>query len=52
MTALLTRPVSRPLSRLAPRTLRGRLSLVALTAAAFLMVILTVVFNAVVRQHL
>ncbi|AXE87468.1 HAMP domain-containing sensor histidine kinase [Streptomyces sp. Go-475] len=52
MTALLTRPVSRPLSRLAPRTLRGRLSLVALAAAAFLMVILTVVFNAVVRQHL
>ncbi|OAH13075.1 sensor histidine kinase [Streptomyces jeddahensis] len=39
-------------SRLTPRTLRGRLSLVALTTAAFLMVILTVVFNAVVRQHL
>ncbi|MFE6623747.1 sensor histidine kinase [Streptomyces sp. NPDC057740] len=52
MTALLIRPISRPLARLAPRTLRGRLSLVSLTAAAFLMVILTVVFNAVVRQHL
>ncbi|MFG1706888.1 histidine kinase dimerization/phospho-acceptor domain-containing protein [Nonomuraea sp. M3C6] len=40
------------LSRLAPRTLRGRLSLVALTTAVFLMVILTIVFNTVVRQHL
>src|SRR5437764_12853225 len=38
--------------RLAPRTLRGRLSLVALTTAALLMVILTVVFNTVVRHHL
>ncbi|MEU9126198.1 HAMP domain-containing sensor histidine kinase [Streptomyces sp. NPDC048506] len=35
-----------------PRTLRGRLSLVALTTAALVMVVLTVVFNAVVRQHL
>ncbi|MFD5227980.1 sensor histidine kinase [Streptomyces qaidamensis] len=48
MTALLSPPVS----RLAPRTLRGRLSLVALATAAFLMVILTVVFNTVVRHHL
>ncbi|MEU6994944.1 HAMP domain-containing sensor histidine kinase [Streptomyces sp. NPDC046465] len=39
-------------SRLVPRTLRGRLSLVALTTAALVMVLLTVVFNAVVRQHL
>ena len=38
--------------RLAPRTLRGRLSLVALTTAALLMTILTVVFNAVVDRHL
>ncbi|MFF4501119.1 sensor histidine kinase [Streptomyces sp. NPDC001401] len=38
--------------RLVPRTLRGRLSLVALTTAALLMVILTVVFNTVVRHHL
>ncbi|MGX1542649.1 sensor histidine kinase [Streptomyces adustus] len=38
--------------RLAPRTLRGRLSLVALTTAALLMTILTVVFNTVVRHHL
>lgn len=35
-----------------PRTLRGRLSLVALTTATLLMVILTVVFNSVVRRHL
>ncbi|MFC9848934.1 sensor histidine kinase [Streptomyces sp. NPDC127595] len=39
-------------SRWWPRTLRGRLSLVALTTATLLMVILTVAFNAVVRQHL
>ncbi|WP_333776277.1 sensor histidine kinase [Streptomyces sp. IBSBF 3136] len=39
-------------ARLRPRTLRGRLSLVALTTAALLMVILTVVFNAVVRHRL
>ncbi|MFD5734202.1 sensor histidine kinase [Streptomyces sioyaensis] len=38
--------------RLAPRTLRGRLSLVALTAAALLMTVLTVAFNAVVARHL
>jgi two-component system heavy metal sensor histidine kinase CusS len=38
--------------RLAPRTLRGRLSLVALTTAALLMAVLTVVFNAVVERHL
>ncbi|MFE6847632.1 sensor histidine kinase [Streptomyces sp. NPDC057686] len=35
-----------------PRTLRGRLSLVAFVTAALLMVVLTVVFNAVVRQRL
>ncbi|MFD8542604.1 sensor histidine kinase [Streptomyces sp. NPDC059649] len=35
-----------------PRTLRGRLSLVALTTATLVMVILTVAFNAIVRQHL
>ncbi|GAA2471473.1 HAMP domain-containing sensor histidine kinase [Streptomyces longisporus] len=58
MTALPPRPAAsrtpgaglRP--RLVPRTLRGRLSLVALTTAALLMVILTVVFNTVVRHHL
>ncbi|MFF7946091.1 sensor histidine kinase [Streptomyces griseorubiginosus] len=37
---------------LAPRTLRGRLSLTALTAAALLMTVLTVVFNAVMERHL
>jgi signal transduction histidine kinase len=52
MTGLLSRRISRPVSRLVPRTLRGRLSLVALTTAAFVLVILTVVFNTVVRQHL
>ncbi|MFH8339083.1 sodium-dependent transporter [Streptomyces sp. AM6-12] len=36
----------RVLGRLAPRTLRGRLSLVALTTAALLITVLTVVFNA------
>lgn len=35
-----------------PGTLRGRLSLVALTTATLLMVILTVAFNTVVRQRL
>ncbi|GAA1712548.1 sensor histidine kinase [Streptomyces yatensis] len=40
------------LARLAPRTLRGRLSLVALTTAALLMTFLTVAFNTVVRHHL
>ncbi|MGW4141241.1 sensor histidine kinase [Streptomyces mirabilis] len=39
-------------SRWWPRTLRGRLSLVALTTATILMVILTVAFNTVVRRHL
>ncbi|GAA1152205.1 sensor histidine kinase [Streptomyces javensis] len=39
-------------ARLAPRTLRGRLSLVALTTAALLMTFLTVAFNTVVRHHL
>ncbi|MGW2518321.1 sensor histidine kinase [Streptomyces sp. NPDC001617] len=43
-------PLRRP--SFPPRTLRGRLSLVALTTAALLMVILTVVFNTVVRHHL
>ncbi|OMI35549.1 sensor histidine kinase [Streptomyces sparsogenes] len=38
--------------RLAPRTLRGRLSLVALTTAALLVAILTVVFNVVMQRHL
>ncbi|MFD4549346.1 sensor histidine kinase [Streptomyces sp. NPDC058246] len=40
------------LSRCWPRTLRGRLSLVALTTATLLMVILTVAFNTVVQRHL
>ncbi|MCW7946251.1 histidine kinase [Streptomyces hygroscopicus] len=40
------------LARLVPRTLRGRLSLVALTTATLLIVILTVAFNTVVRHHL
>jgi two-component system, OmpR family, heavy metal sensor histidine kinase CusS len=38
--------------RLAPRTLRGRLSLVALTTAALLMTVLTVVFNTAMNRHL
>ncbi|MFF7638958.1 ATP-binding protein [Streptomyces canus] len=38
--------------RLAPRTLRGRLSLVALTTAALLMTVLTVVFNTAMARHL
>ncbi|TCR26667.1 ATP-binding protein [Streptomyces sp. BK205] len=37
---------------LTPRTLRGRLSLTALTAAALLMTVLTVIFNAVMQRHL
>ncbi|MER8046725.1 HAMP domain-containing sensor histidine kinase [Streptomyces sp. NPDC094032] len=37
---------------LLPRTLRGRLSLVTLAAAALLMTVLTVVFNGVVRHRL
>ncbi|MFD8307310.1 sensor histidine kinase [Streptomyces sp. NPDC059690] len=38
--------------RLTPKTLRGRLSLVALTTAALLMAVLTVAFNAVMDRHL
>ncbi|RMB86093.1 ATP-binding protein [Streptomyces shenzhenensis] len=38
--------------RWAPRTLRGRLSLIALTTAALLLVILTVAFDTVARQRL
>ncbi|PBC86067.1 MULTISPECIES: HAMP domain-containing sensor histidine kinase [unclassified Streptomyces] len=38
--------------RCRPRTLRGRLSLIALTTAALVMVVLTVVFNTIVRQRL
>ncbi|MEU0781625.1 HAMP domain-containing sensor histidine kinase [Streptomyces sp. NPDC006173] len=37
---------------LTPRTLRGRLSLVALTTAALLMAVLTLAFNAVAQQRL
>ncbi|MGW3206043.1 sensor histidine kinase [Streptomyces sp. NPDC001135] len=44
--------VDRALRRLSPRTLRGRLSLVALTTAALLMTVLTVVFNVVTDRHL
>ncbi|MEU6094978.1 HAMP domain-containing sensor histidine kinase [Streptomyces sp. NPDC047079] len=40
------------LRRLTPRTLRGRLSLVALTTAALLMTVLTVVFNVMTDRHL
>ncbi|MGW7425634.1 sensor histidine kinase [Streptomyces sp. NPDC054813] len=42
----------RVLRRLAPSTLRGRLSLVALTTAALLMTVLTVAFNVVMSRHL
>ncbi|MEH0586750.1 HAMP domain-containing sensor histidine kinase [Streptomyces sp. B21-106] len=42
----------RLLRGLAPHTLRGRLSLVALTTAALLMTVLTVVFNTVMDRHL
>lgn len=55
MTALLHQPrpvMTALLYRLTPRTLRGRLSLVALTTATLLMVILTVAFNAVAQQRL
>ncbi|MFE0513242.1 sensor histidine kinase [Streptomyces sp. NPDC058964] len=38
--------------RLAPRTLRGRLSLIALSTATLLMLVLTTVFNIVVRHRL
>ncbi|MCX4885568.1 sensor histidine kinase KdpD [Streptomyces sp. NBC_00847] len=44
--------MNRLLARLAPRTLRGRLSLVALTTAALLMTVLTVAFNTVMDRHL
>ncbi|MGW1728645.1 sensor histidine kinase [Streptomyces sp. NPDC002306] len=40
------------LRRMVPSTLRGRLSLVALTTAALLMTVLTVVFNVVMDRHL
>ncbi|MET7685875.1 ATP-binding protein [Streptomyces sp. NPDC005423] len=40
------------LRRLAPRTLRGRLSLVALVTAALLMLVLTVAFNSVAQHRL
>ncbi|MET9117938.1 HAMP domain-containing sensor histidine kinase [Streptomyces longwoodensis] len=55
MTPCLRRP--RPvlaafLRRPAPRTLRGRLSLVALATAALLMLVLTVAFNAVAQHRL
>ncbi|MDQ0790056.1 signal transduction histidine kinase [Streptomyces sp. B3I8] len=40
------------LHRLAPRTLRGQLSVVALTTAALLMLVLTVAFNAVAQHRL
>ncbi|MEU6140159.1 HAMP domain-containing sensor histidine kinase [Streptomyces sp. NPDC047081] len=40
------------LRRLGPRTLRGRLSLVALITATLLMLVLTVAFNAVVQRRL
>ncbi|MFF2653551.1 sensor histidine kinase [Streptomyces sp. NPDC058045] len=43
---------SRVVRRFAPRTLRGRLSLVALATATLLMTVLTVVFNAVMDEHL
>ncbi|MGW3287068.1 ATP-binding protein [Streptomyces sp. NPDC001002] len=46
------RPRAVSLSRLAPRTLRGRLSLVALTTAALLMLVLTVAFNVVAGHRL
>ncbi|MEU6261020.1 HAMP domain-containing sensor histidine kinase [Streptomyces sp. NPDC047043] len=51
------RPSLRPaaasvLRRLGPRTLRGRLSLVALITATLLMLVLTVAFNAVVQRRL
>ncbi|MFE6739250.1 sensor histidine kinase [Streptomyces tubercidicus] len=38
--------------RCRPRTLRGRLSLIALTTAALVMMILTIVFNTIVRHRL
>ena len=44
--------MNRVLRCLTPRTLRGRLSLTALTTAALLMTVLTVVFNTVMERHL
>ncbi|WP_234534448.1 sensor histidine kinase [Streptomyces shenzhenensis] len=44
--------MTRLLRHLAPRTLRGRLSLVALTTAALLMTVLTAAFNIVLDRHL
>ncbi|MEV7976973.1 HAMP domain-containing sensor histidine kinase [Streptomyces sp. NPDC086519] len=44
--------MTRLLRHLAPRTLRGRLSLVALTTAALLMAVLTAAFNIVLDRHL
>ncbi|MGW7755729.1 sensor histidine kinase [Streptomyces violaceusniger] len=49
MRSVWRRPVLRAL---APRTLRGRLSLVAVTTAALLITALTVVFNTAVERHL
>ncbi|WP_427917911.1 sensor histidine kinase [Streptomyces sp. cg40] len=46
------RHVSALLRRAAPRTLRGRLSLVALVTATLLMLVLTVAFNAVAGHRL
>ncbi|WP_051797396.1 sensor histidine kinase [Streptomyces sp. NRRL S-337] len=46
------RLISALAGRCRPRTLRGRLSLVALTTATLVMMVLTVVFNAIVRHHL
>ncbi|MFJ3639642.1 sensor histidine kinase [Streptomyces sp. NPDC090108] len=46
------RPALRRFRRLVPRTLRGRLSLVALATAALLMTVMTVAFNAVMDEHL
>ncbi|MFG3114216.1 sensor histidine kinase [Streptomyces sp. NPDC048197] len=51
-TATAPRLISALAGRCRPRTLRGRLSLVALTTATLVMVVLTVVFNAIVRHHL
>ncbi|MEU5112786.1 HAMP domain-containing sensor histidine kinase [Streptomyces longwoodensis] len=55
MTGTRRRPrpaVTAFLRRSAPRTLRGRLSLVALTTAALLMLVLTMAFNAVGQHRL
>src|SRR5262245_26329480 len=44
--------MNRVLRLLTPRTLRGRLSLVALATAALLMAVLTIAFNTVMERHL